>query len=84
MKWVALLVAFYITGGVIEASKWPVIVPGWLSYHELLHLFDMAGTVAHYALLLRVVLATPSRRFPAGARTPFAGWPRHSTSGGGA
>jgi hemolysin III len=69
MKWVAVFASFYITGGVIEAAKWPVIVTGWLSYHELLHLFDMAGTVGHFALLLRVVTATPSRP-AAGRRRP--------------
>lgn len=68
MKWVALLVSFYITGAVAEATKWPVVVPGWFTYHEVLHLFDMAGTLAHYTLLLRVVSSTPPRGGGAGRR----------------
>jgi hemolysin III len=88
MKWVALLAFFYITGAVFEAAKWPVILPGWLTYHEVLHLFDMAGTVAHYALLLRVVTATPPatpavRTGPGRRGDPFPGWPHHRTTGGG-
>jgi hemolysin III len=61
MKWIALFASFYITGGVIEAVKWPELLTGRyrVGPHELLHLFDMAGTLTHYALLLRVVCMTP-------------------------
>lgn len=72
MKWVALLTFFYVAGGVAEAVKWPVIVPLWFSYHEVLHLCDMAGTVAHYALLLQVVTSTPSRVVPVGRKRASA------------
>jgi len=71
MKWIGLLAFFYIAGGVAEAVKWPVIVSGWFGYHEFLHVFDMAGTVAHYALLLRVVVTTPPRTSTSGARRPY-------------
>jgi hemolysin III len=83
MKWVFLLAFFYIAGGVFEAVKWPVIITDQfvLTFHEVLHVCDMLGTVAHYALLLRVVAMTPPRggssstwrpQGPAGfARPPF-------------
>jgi hemolysin III len=72
MLWIFLLAFFYIAGGVFEAVKWPVILTGQfvLTYHEVLHVCDMAGTVAHYVLLLRVVMMTPPRGGPASTRRP--------------
>lgn len=66
MKWVFLLSFFYVAGGVSEALEWPVIVTGWFTYHEVLHFCDIAGTIAHYALLLQIITTTP----PKHARNP--------------
>lgn len=58
MLWVFLLTSSYVGGAVCEAAKWPVILPGYFTYHEVLHLADMAGTIAHLVLLVRFVLPT--------------------------
>lgn len=74
MLWVFLLSFFYVGGAVSEAAKWPVIIEaGWwrFTYHEILHLADMAGTGAHLVLLLKYVLPVADwRPHPAGGGTP--------------
>jgi hemolysin III len=59
--WVCIIATLYTLGAICEAIEWPVIVPGtsWFrfSYHEMLHLFVVAGTLAHNVLVVRFVLA---------------------------
>jgi hemolysin III len=56
---IGTLAGLYIAGGVCEAVEWPSPAPPWFTYHEMLHLFDMAGTAAHFELLVWVVLTNP-------------------------
>jgi hemolysin III len=72
MVWIFLLAFFYIAGGLFEAVKWPVIVTEQvvLTYHDVLHFCDIAGTVAHYILLFRVVSTTPPRVRRESSRPP--------------
>ncbi|MEA4872704.1 MAG: hemolysin III family protein [Synergistaceae bacterium] len=44
---------FYTAGGIIYALKKPNILPGWLGFHELFHLFVILGSTAHYVMILR-------------------------------
>ncbi|MGL4422010.1 MAG: hemolysin III family protein [Gemmataceae bacterium] len=53
---IAFLTSLFFLGGLCEALDWPNPVPGWLSAHEMLHIFIMAGTAAHYSFVLRIVL----------------------------
>jgi hemolysin III len=46
----------YTTGGVCEALRWPILVPGVLGHHEILHLCDMAATLTHVAFVTRYVI----------------------------
>ena len=44
---------FYTAGGIIYAIKKPNILPGWLGFHELFHIFVILGSTAHYVMILR-------------------------------
>lgn len=75
--WVAVMASTYTTGAICEAIKWPVIVSDGffrLSYHEMLHLFVVAGTLAHTILLVKYVIPTgrKSRRQPPAPRAAAA------------
>ena len=47
---------FYTVGAILELAKWPVLVPGFIGYHEVFHLFDMAGTGTHVAMMFLFVV----------------------------
>ena len=47
---------FYSVGAVIYALKKPDLFPEWFGYHELWHLFVLAGSAAHFMLMLLYVL----------------------------
>lgn len=49
-----LLVAggvFYTIGGVIYALKKPNIIPRWLGFHEIFHIFIILGTLSHFFMI---------------------------------
>ena len=46
----------YSVGAVLNLLRWPVLWPGLFGAHELFHLFVLAGSLAHYRLMLRVVV----------------------------
>jgi len=64
---------FYTLGAIVELAQWPVLVPGVIRSHELLHFCDMAGTACHIVFVLRYVLpyrpptAVPGQPGPATA-----------------
>ena len=47
---------FYSVGAVLNLLRWPALWPGLFGPHELFHLFVLAGSLAHYRLMLRVVV----------------------------
>lgn len=49
--------AFYTAGAICELTKWPVIWPGAIASHEVLHVCDMAGTFCFFVFVVRHVLA---------------------------
>lgn len=54
-----LLVAgglLYSVGAVFNLLRWPVLRPGLFGAHELFHVFVLAGSLAHFSLILRVVV----------------------------
>lgn len=61
--WILALAGFYVGGAVIEAIKWPTLIPTLVGPHELLHLFDILGTAAHLVLLVKYVLPFGRPRF---------------------
>jgi hemolysin III len=44
----------YSVGTVFYATKWPKMWPGVFSSHELWHLFVLAGSACHFAVMLRI------------------------------
>ena len=56
MNWVWLGAFFYTIGAVCELTKWPVIIPGWIQSHEVLHLCDSAGCLAFFVFIIRYVI----------------------------
>jgi len=44
---------FYTVGAVIYGTKWPRLSLKWLGFHEIFHLFVLAGSFAHFWLMLR-------------------------------
>jgi hemolysin III len=56
MNWVWLGAGFYSLGAVCELAEWPVIVPGFLQWHEVLHLCDTAGSVTFFLFVVRHVI----------------------------
>jgi hemolysin III len=49
----------YTLGAVCEALSWPTPWPGVFGYHEILHVSDMLGTLAHVVFVMRYVLPYP-------------------------
>jgi len=47
---------FYSVGAVLNLVHWPVLWPGTFGPHELFHLFVLAGSLAHYLFILKVVV----------------------------
>ncbi|HWG42336.1 MAG TPA: hemolysin III family protein [Gemmataceae bacterium] len=60
MFWGLLGGILYTMGGVCDAIKWPPVLPGVIGPHEVLHVFDMGGTLIHIFFIIRYVL--PFRR----------------------
>lgn len=56
MLWGLLGGVFYTLGGVCDAAKWPILLPGIIGYHEVLHVADMGGTLVHVFFVVRYVL----------------------------
>lgn len=56
LLWLALGGAFYSVGAVIYGLKRPDPVPGKFGYHEIWHLFVLAGSACHYVLMFDHVL----------------------------
>ncbi len=58
-KWVAAVAVSYLGGAAVEVAKWPVLVPGWVGPHEVLHVADMAGTLAMVIYVTRYLIRRP-------------------------
>ena len=46
----------YTVGAVLNLLHWPALSPGIFGSHELFHVFVLAGSLAHYLFILRVVV----------------------------
>jgi hemolysin III len=56
MLWGTLGGILYTFGAVCDAAKWPILLPGIIGYHEVLHVADMGGTLIHVYFVVRYVL----------------------------
>jgi hemolysin III len=55
VRWIGLGGLFYTLGALCYILKWPVLWPGVLGWHEMLHVFDMAGSLTHFGFVLTYV-----------------------------
>lgn len=56
MNWVWAGGLMYSVGAVCELLQWPVIVPGVLQAHEVMHLFDSAASLTFFLFVVRYVI----------------------------
>ncbi|MCY6372297.1 PAQR family membrane homeostasis protein TrhA [Clostridium ganghwense] len=54
--WLVLGGVFYTTGAVIYATKWPKIKSQIFGFHEIFHLFVLAGSFCHYFMVFKYVI----------------------------
>lgn len=47
---------FYSLGAVLNVIRWPTLWPGIFGVHDLFHLFVMAGSLAHFWFILKVIV----------------------------
>ena len=59
--WVAAFAGLFLTGAAFEVAKWPVVIPGYLGPHEMLHLAIMAGSFVHFLFVSKYVICQPPR-----------------------
>jgi hemolysin III len=60
MAWGAAGGLCYTAGALFELARWPVLIPGLVGWHEILHVWVMAGTALHVLFMVRYVV--PFRR----------------------
>jgi hemolysin III len=53
--WIIAGGVFYSVGAVVYATKWPNPAPRTFGFHEIWHLFVMAGSFSHYWAVLAYV-----------------------------
>lgn len=56
MAWSVLGGILYSLGGVCDAIRWPVFIPGVLGSHEVLHVLDMFASLTHIVFVIKYVL----------------------------
>jgi hemolysin III len=62
LGWLVAGAAAYAAGATCEALRWPVLLPGVVGPHEVLHTGDMIGTSCHLVFVARLVLQTKEPR----------------------
>lgn len=63
MRWGLLGGILYTVGGIIDACKWPVLIPHVFGSHEIMHLFDILATGIHVYFVLHFILPYQSKSF---------------------
>jgi hemolysin III len=56
IRWLVTSLVIYVSGAVMDVLNWPVIVPGVLQWHEMLHLCDLVGTIFYVVFLIKYVI----------------------------
>jgi len=53
--WLVAGGVIYTVGAVVYAAKWPNIAPGSFGFHEIWHLFVLAGSISHFVAVYHLV-----------------------------
>ena len=69
MNWVWVGGGLYSLGAFCELMMWPVIIPGVVQSHEVLHLCDTAASITFFLFMVRYVIPHQPLR---GAQKPLA------------
>ncbi len=56
MMWLVTGGVLYTLGAVVYAVKWPNPVPRVFGFHEVFHIFVLAGSITHFVFMMRYVL----------------------------
>lgn len=57
VAWMVLGGFSYTIGAILYGTKWPPnIIPGWLGFHEIFHLFILAGSFCHFWLMMKYIM----------------------------
>lgn len=56
LVWMGIGGLFYTVGAVIYGLKRPNIIPGVFGFHEIFHIFVMAGSFSHFWMMLHYIL----------------------------
>ena len=82
MNWVWAGALLYSFGAICELTQWPIIVPGWIGFHEVLHLADTAASIVFFLFMIRHVIPyqpkPPRRVTPVVRSEVHARFPLHS------
>jgi hypothetical protein len=62
----------YTGGALLNVLRWPVLVPGVVGPHEVFHGFVLAGSLAHFWFMLRVVAPFAPPAIAGAAAPPLA------------
>ncbi|MHC4391743.1 MAG: PAQR family membrane homeostasis protein TrhA [Planctomycetota bacterium] len=55
MAWTAVGGVVYSLGAIVDAIQWPVPLPGYFGFHEVLHILVVLGSVVHYLVVYHYV-----------------------------
>ena len=53
--WLLVGGIIYTIGGLIYATKWPKLNFKWFGFHEVFHVFVLAGSLCHYFMILSLI-----------------------------
>lgn len=56
ITWLAIGGLLYSVGAVVYGFKWPRINSRWFGFHEIFHLFVIAGSLGHFWLMFRYLM----------------------------
>jgi len=56
ITWLAVGGLLYSVGAVVYGFKWPKINSRWFGFHEIFHLFVIAGSLGHFWLMFRYLM----------------------------
>ena len=55
LLWLLLGGVFYSLGAVIYGLKKPNLIPRWLGFHEIFHVFIILGSLSHFYFVYSLV-----------------------------